>query len=335
MILRPRPILSSGAVPIHGSAPVHNPTCKSRSASARRTVSARTVSARRSASVRQVQRNPNFRQEVCVRIPLDLDNGHKDIYVPTDIKLGEFVGMLCAEMKIHPVVTEFAQLENAIQEVLRLQMRGQQSRVNPLVMVHLNYHGLAYRPQMLLLEQRLRCANHPHRWCYIKPGTETREDHQGLGVHELHMWGKRMYDGLADPTGTVPPDCFNWSNPYSTRMIYGGIVGQELTYNSGYETEALLLETVLDALDTKYPRSNFFQYQDRLHERGIIYAVNALHFPHQYFMSLGMSEGAVGTFLEELNRAMRRDSESEDENMTVERELSVVAIPDSDISMDL
>ena len=118
-------------------------------------------------------------------------------------------------------------------------------------------------------------------------------------------------------------------------MVYGGIVGQELTYDSGNGTEALLLETVLDALNTKYPQSNFFQYQDRLHEQGIIYAVNALNFGHQYYMSLGMSEGAIGTFLEELKKATRRESESEDKIMAVERELSVAAFPDSDMSMEL
>ncbi|KAF9045030.1 hypothetical protein BJ165DRAFT_1527960 [Panaeolus papilionaceus] len=287
---------------------------------------------------------------VCVRIPLD--NGHRDIYVPTNIMRGIFVGMLCAEMNVHPVTAEFgwkttedneglppralqtqAQLQDAINVVLGLQRRDQQS--NALVIVHLNYHGLAYRSQMLLLDKRLRCANHPHRWCYIRPGTDTPEDHQGLGVHELHMWGKRMHDGLADPTGTVPPDCFIWSNPYPTQVVYGGIIGQVSTYDSNNKTEALLLETVLDALDAKYPCSKFSQYQDRLYERGIFYAVNALHFGHQYYMSLGMSEGAIGTFLEELKRATRKDSELEDEIAAIERELSVAAFPDSEMSMEL
>ncbi|KAF9031050.1 hypothetical protein BJ165DRAFT_1535542 [Panaeolus papilionaceus] len=266
-------------------------------------------------------------------------------------------------MKVHPVTAEFgwrttldnqtippqglqtqAQLEDAFQEVLRLRTRGQQFKVNALVIVHLNYHGLAYRSQMLLLEQQLQCANHPHHWCYIRPGTETPNDHQGLGVHELHLWGKRMYDGLADPTGTVPPDCFAWLNIHSTRMVYGGIVGQELTYDPVNGTEAILLETVLDQLNTKYPRSNFFQYQDRLRERGIIYAVNALNFGHQYYMSLGMCEGVIGTFLEELNRATTqrrlREFESEDDMMAVERELTSSSVsaapsPDSDMSMEI
>ncbi|KAF9032187.1 hypothetical protein BJ165DRAFT_1410898 [Panaeolus papilionaceus] len=254
--------------------------------------------------------------------------------------IGTFTRFICTELGVHPTVATFgwklsnesqsvpprelktqAQLEDAIGAVLKLQNDRRRLKVIALVMVHLNYYGLAYRSQMLLLDRKLCCVNHPHRWCYVKAGSQTAEDHQGLGEEELHLWAKRMYDGLADPTGRVPPDCFHWwraTDPAS--QTYGGIIGKKTTCDPNDRTEALSLASVLEVLDDKYPLLNFYQYQDRLIERDIIYAVNVVHFGHQYYLSLGMSEGAIGIFLEEVEQAIRSDAL---ERTEVERELSI------------
>ncbi|KAF9043141.1 hypothetical protein BJ165DRAFT_1529251 [Panaeolus papilionaceus] len=184
-----------------------------------------------------------------------------------------------------------------------------------------NYCGLAYQSQMLLLENKLRCGRHPYRWCYIKPGTETADDHVGLGEAELHLWAQKMYDGLADPLGGVPPNCFSWWQPQAQQTLkYDSIIGKKTVSDYDDNTEALLLESIFTTLDEKYPQSKFSQHKDRLYQEGIIYAVNALHFGPTYYMSLGMKEGSVGVFLEEVRRSVVSD---ERERARVARELSV------------
>ncbi|KAF9058031.1 hypothetical protein BJ165DRAFT_1398192 [Panaeolus papilionaceus] len=304
-------------------------SCYARSASARaasahsvRSASTHVASASRATSYHSIYTRPE-NQEQQVRVRVSIGSTDRDIFIPVDIMVGAFLKVVCMEMGVQPTVAEFGwklsneilllpprelktqvQLEDAIEAMLRLQSGSRRLKVIALVVVHLNYHGLAYRSQMLLLDRKFSCANHPHRWCYVRPGSETPDDHQGLGEEELHIWAKRMYDGLADPTGKVPPDCFDWQRD---RASYGGIAGKKTIYNHDDQSEALTLQSVLQVLNTKYPLLNFYQYQDCLTKRGIVYAVNALHFDHQYYMALGMSEGAIGTFLEEVEKAFKSD----------------------------
>ncbi|KAF9044319.1 hypothetical protein BJ165DRAFT_1528872 [Panaeolus papilionaceus] len=169
-------------------------------------------------------------QKKQVRVRVSLGPTDRDIFIPVDMMVGTFLRVVCMEIGVHPAVAEFGwrlsnesssvpprelktqvQLEDAFEAILKYQ-RGSRRRLKvvALVIVHLNYYGLAYRSQMLLLDRKLSCANHPHCWCYVKPGSETPDDHQNLGEEELHIWAKKMFDGLADPTGKVPPDSFDW-----------------------------------------------------------------------------------------------------------------------------
>ena len=71
--------------------------------------------------------------------------------------------------------------------------------------------------------------------------------------------------------------------------------------------ESLPLAEVLIDLDKKYPKLNLLQYESTLEEQGIIYAESVTEFPKEYFIGLGMSEGAVGPFLRGVKKALHRE----------------------------
>ena len=71
--------------------------------------------------------------------------------------------------------------------------------------------------------------------------------------------------------------------------------------------ESLTLSEVLVELDIKYPKLNLLQYEPALEEQGIVYAESVTEFTKEYFMELGMPEGAVGPFLRGVKRALRRE----------------------------
>jgi hypothetical protein len=50
-------------------------------------------------------------------------------------------------------------------------------------------------------------------------------------------------------------------------------------------------------LDNKYSKLKFLQYKTALEEKGIVYAEGVTEFPKEYFIKLGMPEGAMGPFL--------------------------------------
>jgi hypothetical protein len=62
--------------------------------------------------------------------------------------------------------------------------------------------------------------------------------------------------------------------------------------------ESLSLAEVLVDLDKKHPKLKLLHYESVLEEQGIIYAESVSEFPKEYFIELGMSEGAVGPFCE-------------------------------------
>jgi|SRR5271163_1469364 len=72
------------------------------------------------------------------------------------------------------------------------------------------------------------------------------------------------------------------------------------------DSEPILLLRVLEDLDGKFPKLNFPQYARILEEKGIFYAESAIDFDREYFMRLGFCEGAVGTFLSGIQKALVR-----------------------------
>jgi len=60
-------------------------------------------------------------------------------------------------------------------------------------------------------------------------------------------------------------------------------------------------------LHTKYPKLNFPQYEDILAERGIVYAESAMDFEKDFYLELGILEGAIGPLIKGIGRALHRE----------------------------
>jgi hypothetical protein len=74
--------------------------------------------------------------------------------------------------------------------------------------------------------------------------------------------------------------------------------------------DPLPLSDILQDLHHKFPKLNFLQYSRVLEEKGIYYAQGVLDFDREYFVHLGFPEGAVGSFLSAVRRAIYRQQGS-------------------------
>jgi hypothetical protein len=71
------------------------------------------------------------------------------------------------------------------------------------------------------------------------------------------------------------------------------------------EEESLPLADVVAHLDPKYLWLNLPQYLHVLKDKGIFYAESVGSFEKEYYVRLGMAEGAVGLFLTGVKKALK------------------------------
>ena len=77
------------------------------------------------------------------------------------------------------------------------------------------------------------------------------------------------------------------------------------------DSESIALSDILEGLHRKFPKLNFPQYSRIFQARGIFYAESAAHFDREYFLQLGVADGAVGLFLSAVRRAINRQQGAE------------------------
>lgn len=82
---------------------------------------------------------------------------------------------------------------------------------------------------------------------------------------------------------------------------------EELTDNSDSGDEPITIDDALTALHSKLPEHNFPQYAGSLKSHGIRYAESVDDFSRTFFVeTIGMEEGAVGTFLKRINKLVSK-----------------------------
>ncbi|KAF9051314.1 hypothetical protein BJ165DRAFT_1524264 [Panaeolus papilionaceus] len=265
-----------------------------------------------------------------VLVRVVLDGALSDMLVPRDTTLVAFVAQVCDVLGVSPNVAKLGwktsdepkhsmphelrtevQLKAAFETLIRSQSNPRRFKCIALNIIHLNPEAVLYEAELRLLQEKLRCAVHVEnggRWCYIKPGSNSNDAdaHIPLGIEELNLWAKKMHDGDADTTGTLPPNCFRWA----THVTLGTsmMLKRKYTVNDDRvpdDEEEMLLSTLLWSLNGRFPRLSFPRYTGKLQAKGLIYARSILHFGAEYFVGLGMHEGAVGILLEETERSLR------------------------------
>lgn len=60
-------------------------------------------------------------------------------------------------------------------------------------------------------------------------------------------------------------------------------------------------------MDVRYPKLDFPQYEGVLADRGIVYAESAVDFERDFYLELGIAEGAIGPFMTGIGRALYRE----------------------------
>ncbi|KAF9053254.1 hypothetical protein BJ165DRAFT_1523965 [Panaeolus papilionaceus] len=267
---------------------------------------------------------------VLVRVPVD--GAVSDTLVSSNITFTAFMSHVCDKMGVSSSVAKLGwktsddtkaalphelqtpdQLEAAFQTVALIKKNPRRLRAIAMVIIHRNPNALSFETELRILQEKLPCATHVSsgRWCYVKPGHNNGDDHIALGIEELTLWAKKMHDGSAEATGTIPPDCFRWvtlpsaTNPQPSMML-------KCKYSTGsdddcidYHQEDLLVSSLLWSLDVRFAKINFPRYKGILQAKGLIYARSILHFEPEYYVNLGMEEGSVGILLEETERALK------------------------------
>ena len=73
------------------------------------------------------------------------------------------------------------------------------------------------------------------------------------------------------------------------------------------EEESLPLTDVVAHLDRKYPKLALPQYLPILKVQGIVYAESVGGFEKDYYVGLGMADGAIGPFLAGVKKALKSE----------------------------
>ncbi|KAF9046646.1 hypothetical protein BJ165DRAFT_1527720 [Panaeolus papilionaceus] len=286
-----------------------------------------------------LQTNDPSSSSVLVRIPLD--GAVSDILVPPTIAYQTFLTQVCEIMGSPPNVTKLAwktsddlkailprelrtpaQLKSAIQTIVKIQSNPKRFKPIAMVIINLNPKTIPYEEELLLLQDKLRCAVHvrPDCWCYVRPGCKNLDDHIPLGIEELNLWAKKIHVGMGDATGNIPPDCFRWAGDIEKQghsiILKRRYVPEDHDNYVDNNREELLLASLLRSLDVRYPKLNFPQYRGQLHARGIIYARSLLQVEPTFYLDLGMEQAAIGTLLEEAERALRNHCHAQHLNIS-------------------
>ena len=74
--------------------------------------------------------------------------------------------------------------------------------------------------------------------------------------------------------------------------------------SSDSESESLTISEILDNLHQQLPKLNLPQYKQILADCGIAYVECVSNFDREYYIELGMAEGAVGPFLKGVDKAL-------------------------------
>ncbi|KAF9039169.1 hypothetical protein BJ165DRAFT_1407394 [Panaeolus papilionaceus] len=262
--------------------------------------------------------------QILVRIPLD--GAVSDMVVPATITYREFIAQVCTTMGVLPTLTKLAwktsddakavlphelrtqaQLKTAIQTLAKIQSNPKRFKPIAMVIICLNPRTVPYERELQLLKDKLQCGTHirPDCWCYVKPGCANLDEHVLLGIEELNLWAKKIHDGLGDPTGHTPPDCFRWAFEDIKRILKRRHDPEDLDNYIDNDKEELLFESLLRLLDIRFPKLDFTQYKGRLLAEGVVYARSLLHFTPEFYLSLGMEHATLGTLFEETERALR------------------------------
>ena len=88
----------------------------------------------------------------------------------------------------------------------------------------------------------------------------------------------------------------------------------------GSEDETLQLAEVVAHLNHKYLQLSLLQYLPKLKDQGIVYAESVGDFKKEYYIRLGMAEGAVGPFLTGVRKALKLKKKNTKRSKNLEKE---------------
>lgn len=80
-----------------------------------------------------------------------------------------------------------------------------------------------------------------------------------------------------------------------------------ISSNGSQDGESLPLSNILADLHLKFPKLNLPQYEAILEEHGIIYGDSVADFDRNFYISLGIAQGAVGPFLKGVCKAVNQE----------------------------
>lgn len=101
-----------------------------------------------------------------------------------------------------------------------------------------------------------------------------------------------------DQTAAVPgPSTQNLKRSHSS-------ISTEENSDSDGDEEALLLSDVIDRLHRKFPRLNLPQYMPLFEQQDIVYAETVANFTKDFYIDLGLTEGAVSQLLSSIKKIL-------------------------------
>lgn len=93
--------------------------------------------------------------------------------------------------------------------------------------------------------------------------------------------------------------------------------------DSDGDEEALTLADAINRLHRKFPRLDLPQYIPLFEQEGIIYAETVAEFSKDFYLGLGMTEGAVGRFLSGVKRILELEKREKKRARAYNKEMSV------------
>lgn len=305
------------------------------------------------------------------------------IRVPLDISFEDFFSRVCAKMDLDPADAELGykyhndrvrdaphllsdaqQLHEALERGSLLMQRARSRQVvleihnlrkatqaasashghrenvvpdNPLTTMN-------FASQFRELKNKLACAQHPGKHCYVNP---ISADHEAQDIYKLSLWAKKIF--LGEATYERPPETVSFDHVAKRRRTLGSSLSASestsnvpaihvhlpptsplpLSNHGGHhhinsstmtsflghwhdddEDEFITYPPITDVLqemDYEMPLLNMAQYEANLLAHGIAYVNGVIGIVDNFFIDVvGMPIGVVRSFLKVTNRLIQR-----------------------------
>ncbi|PPQ81018.1 hypothetical protein CVT25_014526 [Psilocybe cyanescens] len=276
----------------------------------------------------------DFLSCMCANMGLDPQTAQLGWKAPNDVKQG-LARQLATEDNLKTAFHDLLKMKHSVCRMREVVMCIIHTNPCPVEELKKKTDGncttnFSYREELQIVQEKL---------------SEKPNEHITLGLEVVMLWAQKLKDNPeVDHECIIPPNCLSLdhlhkrkcrasgkktgTNP-TAQPIHVNITNNPLagstsanlfsyashgakctiSYSSDDDTDSksLSISDVLAEIHVRYAKLNFPQYEDILANKGIVYAESAMDFDKDFYLELGIPEGAIRPFMKGINCVLHHE----------------------------